>query len=236
MIEKVQHAISMDETRYYLNGVFLATIEKDGKKFIRMVATDGHRLAMADEELPEESKFDLPDGCIIPKKGVNELKKALSEVEGDASVCFKDRNIIVRCDNLLFIIRLIDEDFPQYNQVIPSGNDKVVKCSRDELQNSLRSVSLLSTETGKGVKLELMKNAVIISASNPELGEAKDELTVEYDDDEMEIGFNARYFLDILAVVPHEDVVLMLADKLSPGLIQVPDDPGFTAVIMPMRM
>lgn len=236
MIEKVQHATSLDETRYYLNGVFFQSAEKDDGKYMRMVATDGHRLAMIDREMPEGVEFDLPKGCIIPRKGINELKKALSEMEKDASFCFKDKNLVVRCDNLMFLIRLIDDDFPEYTQVIPKNNNRVLSCSRDELYGCLRRVSVLSTDLSKGVKFSLEKKALEISSSNPELGEAKEELVVGYDDEKMSIGFNAKYFLEVLSVIKDEDIIINLADDLSPGLIAVPSDAGFSAVIMPMRI
>ena len=236
MIEKVQHAISLDETRYYLNGLYLTTDEVDGKKLVRMVATDGHRLALMDREMPEKSTLDISSGYIIPRKGINELRKALAETEGDASICFKDRNLIVSCRNLLFIIRLIDEDFPEYNQVIPEGNDRSLVCSSAQLLGTIRRVSILSTEMGKGIKFACKKDSLTISCSNPDLGEAKEEIPVEYGGEEMEIGFNARYFLEVLNIIKEEDVQILLADALSPGLIKVPSDPGFLAVIMPMRI
>lgn len=236
MIDKVKHAISLDETRYYLNGVFFQTVEKDDKKHLRMVATDGHRLAMSDRELPSDSTFDFPQGCIIPRKGINELQKALSEFDGDANVCFKDKNLVVKGETTLFVIRLIDDEFPEYSQVIPANNDRTLSCSRDQLHGSLRRVSLLSTDIAKGVKFSLVNKKLELSVSNQDIGEAKEEMVVGYDDEDMSIGFNARYFLDILNVVKDEDVVVKLADELSPGLITVPSDPGFTAVIMPMRL
>ena len=236
MIEKVQHAISLDETRYYLNGVYFEKTEKEGVESVKMVATDGHRLAMIERELPEGSELHMEKGLIVPRKGINELRKALAEVQGDAKLCFKDRNLIVDCNNLLFIIRLIDEDFPEYSQVIPEGNTKAMTCSRDQLLGSLRRVSLLSMEMGRGVKFSCKTNSLLLSCSNPDLGEAKEEIVVGYEDDEMEIGFNARYFLEMLSVIKEEEVTLLLADALAPGLIKVPSDPGFTAVIMPMRL
>jgi DNA polymerase-3 subunit beta len=236
MIEKVQHAVSLDETRYYLNGVFMQTVEKDEGRFLRMVATDGHRLALMDRELPEGCSLEFADGCIIPRKGINELRKALSEFDDEAKICFKDKNLIVRGEGIQFVIRLIDDDFPEYSQVIPSNNDKKMSCSRDQLFGSLRRVSLVSTDLSKGVKFSAGKKKLEISSSNPDLGEAHEEMVVGYDDTEMSIGFNAKYFLDILNVIKDDDVVIELADELSPGMIKVPSDPGFTAVIMPMRI
>ena len=236
MVERVQHAVSLDETRHYLNGVYFSTVESGGKQLARMVATDGHRLAMIDRELPDESEFKLEEGAIIPRKGISELRKAFAEIEDDVNICFKDRNIVAKTEDTLYLIRLIDGDFPEYSQVIPAGNDKMLNCSRDQLLGSLRRISLLSTELNKGVKFSLDKKVLELSSSNPELGEAKEELLVGYESDPMDIGFNARYFLDVLNVVGDEDVVIQLADELAPGMIKTPGDPGFTAVVMPMRL
>jgi DNA polymerase III subunit beta len=236
MIEKVQHAISTDETRYYLNGVYFLTVEKDEKPYLRMVATDGHRLGLTDRPVPEGSGFTLEKGCIIPRKGIVELKKALSDFDGEAQLCFKDRNLIVKCDNLLFVIRLIDGEFPEYNQVIPAGNDRHITCSRDQIFGGLRRVSLLSSELNRGVKLSLSKKNLKISSSNPDVGEAEEEMAVVYEGEKMSVGFNARYFIDVLSVVRDEDVVIELADELSPAIIRTPSDPDYLAVIMPMRL
>ena len=236
MIDKVQHAISLDETRYYLNGVFFQTFDEEEKPSLRLVATDGHRLAMMENELPAESKIEMSGGCIIPRKGINEIKKALSDFDGDAEIGFKNKNMILRGENLLFVIRLIDDDFPDYTQVIPTKNEKTMNCLRDQLLSSLRRVSLLSSDISKGVKFTLEKNKMELSVSNPDIGEAKEQMVVGYENDDIIVGFNAKYFIEILNIIKDEDIVVKLADELSPGLIQVPSDKGFTAVIMPMRL
>jgi len=236
MIEKVQHSISSDETRYYLNGVFFQTMEIDGKKALRLVATDGHRLAMMENELPDNCKIEMDQGCIIPRKGINEIKKALTEFDGDAEIGFKDKNMILRGENLLFVIRLIDDDFPDYTQVIPTNNEKNLSCSRDQLLGSLRRVSILSTDITRGVKFTITNKTLELSVSNPDIGEAKENMVVDYENEDMTIGFNAKYFIEILNIIKDEELVINLADELSPGLIKVPSDKGFTAVIMPMRL
>lgn len=236
MIEKVQHAISMDETRHYLNGMYFTTAEEDNKKLLRMVSTDGHRLAMVDREMDKESLFDLKAGCIIPRKGIQELRKAFGDSEDDAMICMKDRSLVVKTKTLLFIIRLIDGDFPDYTQVIPKGNERILVCPRDSLLGALRRISLISSEMTRGIKFTLKPKVLEVSSSNPELGEAKEEIVVTYESDEMKIGFNARYFLDVLSVINDEDVVIELADEMSPGIIKSPSDSGYLSVIMPMRL
>ena len=236
LIEMVGHAIGSDETRPYLNGLFVHTVENGGKNFLRTVATDGHRLALSERELPEGEKIKVQPGVIIPKKGISELKKALDGDGDTILIAFTERNTIIKTGNMLFIIRLIDGDFPDYDSVVPKNNDKILTCSRDELFSALRRVSLLSEELGRGVKFELGKKSLKISCENPNLGEAHEEMAVTFDGDAFDIGFNARYFLDTLSTVKDEDVHLAFCDAFSSVLIKVPSEPGFLSVIMPMRL
>jgi len=236
MIEKVAHAIGSDESRSYLNGVYFETKKMDGKIVFKAVATDGHRLALTEKEITDVSDLKIEKGVIVPKKGVFELKKILEGEDAPVKVCFTERNAIFKKDTCLFIIRLIEGEFPDYSSVIPGGNDQVLTCSRDELFAALRRVSLLSEELGRGVKLSMSKKHIEISCENPNLGEAHEEMSVSYDGKALEIGFNARYFLDALSVVKDEDVNLFFNDASSPVLIKAPSEAGFLSVIMPMRL
>ena len=236
MIEKVSHAVGNDDTRPFINGVFMQTVDVDDKKYFRMVATDGHRLAVAEKPLPKGSKFNLEKGAIVPRKGVFELKKSIEDDDEPIQICFTERNVIIRKASLLFIIRLIDGTFPEYNNVIPSNNNRVITCSRDELYAVIRRVSIMAEETNPGVKFSFSKKIMLISSSNPSLGEGKDSVAVGYDGEEFEIGFNARYFLDSLTVVQDEDAILAFDENEAPVLIKAPSDPGFKAVLMPMRI
>ncbi|MCB9476919.1 MAG: DNA polymerase III subunit beta [Deltaproteobacteria bacterium] len=236
MLEKVSGSIGQDETRVYLNGVYLETSDNGGKPVLRAVATDGHRLSLCERPLPDGSKLKVSPGVIVPKKGVGELRKALDGLDGDIEIAFPERNLVVRAGGVLYIIRLIDGQFPEYGAVIPAGNNRVLTASRDELVSVLRRVALLSEELGRGVKFSLDKKILELSCENPNLGKASEEMAVTYDGEAFEIGFNARYFQDALGVVRDEDVNLAFNDAFSPVLIKSPSDPGFKAVIMPMRL
>ncbi len=236
MIEKVSHAVGNDDTRPFINGVFMQTAEVEGNKYFRMVATDGHRLAVSEKPLPEESAVNLDAGAIVPRKGVFELKKSIVDDDEPIQICFTERNVILRKDSLLFIIRLIDGTFPEYNNVIPASNNRILTISRDELYAVIRRVSLLAEESNLGVKFAFAKKVVTISCDNPSLGQAREELAVTYDGEEFDIGFNARYFLDALTVVQDEDVTIAFDVSTAPVLIKAPSDPGFKAVLMPMRL
>ncbi len=237
MVERTFFAVSTDETRYNLNGVYF---EPAGDT-LRLVATDGHRLSLVERKAG--AAFGLKRGVILPKKGLQELRKLLAEAAesaeaGETKLGFVENSAIVRRPGVTLSMRLIEGLFPDYRQVIPKAGDRSVKLGRDRLQETLRRVSLLSTDKAHAVKLELSKGTLRVSSQNPDLGEAKEEVPVEYEGEPLKIGFNARYILDVLSVMQSKDVAFELADDLSPGVLRGADeaDEGFTAVVMPMRI
>ncbi len=196
MIERTIFAVSTDETRYSLNGVY---VEQGEAGKVRMVATDGHRLAFEEREL---GTLGLVKGVILPRKGVGELKKLLENGdEGVVSIGFQENMGLVIKDRVELFMRLIDGDFPDYTKVIPKGNPNVAQVEHDELLQALRRVSILSSERYKGIKMEFSDGKISISANNPDLGEAVEEIDVEYKGKPITIGFNARYLMDVLTVV-----------------------------------
>lgn len=232
MIEKTLFSVSTDETRYSLNGVFIEQSEK-GKA--RMVATDGHRLALVEREL---GVLGLEKGVILPRKGLAELKKVLEASEnGVVALGFKDNMGLVVKEDVELFMRLIDGDFPDYNKVIPKDNPHVVKLEQEALLRSLRRVSILSSERYRGVKIDLGDGRVLISASNPDLGEAVEEIEVEYGGKPLTVGFNARYLMDVLGVLGEgADIDLEVKDEVSPSLVRKRGDEGYLYVVMPMRL
>jgi DNA polymerase-3 subunit beta len=240
MIERTFMAVSTDETRYNLNGVYF----EPSAEALRLVATDGHRLSLS--EKPLTGGFGLKRGVILPKKGLAELKKLLSEAAesgteegaGETKLGFVENSAILRRPGVVLSMRLIEGLFPDYKQVIPKTGDKILTVGRDRFLETLRRISLLSSEKAHAVKLELSKGSLRVLSQNPDLGDAKEDVPVEYQGDALKIGFNARYILDVLAVIRSKDVRLELADDLSPGVLRGADeaDAGFTAVVMPMRI
>ncbi|HTP52347.1 MAG TPA: DNA polymerase III subunit beta [Anaeromyxobacteraceae bacterium] len=238
LIERTAFAVSSDETRYNLNGVYF----EPSAGAIRLVATDGHRLSMADA--PVDGDFKLKKGVILPKKGIFELRKLLGEVlEGSeekpkGELGFAENSAIFRRPGVVLVMRLIEGSFPDYRQVVPKAGEKVLVVGRERLLQTLRRVSLLSSEKSNAVKLEVTKANLRIAAQNPDLGEAKEDVPLEYDGEGLKIGFNARYLTDVLSVLPTDDVRLELADDLSPGVLRPKGEAEehFTAVIMPMRI
>jgi DNA polymerase-3 subunit beta len=232
MIERTIFSVSTDETRYSLNGVFVE--QGEGGK-LRMVATDGHRLAFEERSV---GSLGLSKGVILPRKGLSELKKLLeSGDDGVVSLGFKDNMALVTKEKIELFMRLIDGDFPDYTKVIPQGNPNIAKLEHDELLQALRRVSILSSERYKGVKMEFSDGKVSISANNPDLGEATEEIEAEYKGKSLSIGFNARYLLDVLGVLTGEgEISIELKDELSPSIIRKIGLESYLYVLMPMRL
>lgn len=230
MVDKTSFAVSTDETRYNINGFFL---EKEDKN-IRMITTDGHRLAMIEkesEELPGEK-----EGVILPRKGVTELRRILEEKEGSFFLGITKKNATMKKDSTVINIRLIEGEFPDYKQVVPKDNDKEVLADRDNLLASLKRVSILSSDRIKGVKFGFESGKIVLSSSSPEMGDATEEVTVDYKGEPLEIAFNARYFIDVLEATEQEQVQILLKDQLSPCILRPKDAGGYTYIVMPMRL
>lgn len=242
LVTLTHYAMSTDETRPHLSG---AMFEGDGKT-VRMVATDGHRLSKAEQKLPDGSKM-LNFKMLVPAKGISELKRMIEEEsrtdrgrEDDRSseigVTTSAGNAFFRREDVTLSIRLSEEDFPPYSKVIPQANEKKVFIARTLMIDALRRISLLAREKTGVVHFVLASGKLIIKSENPELGEGLEEIDVDYAGEELEIGFNARYLIDVLSSVSEENVIFELNGELDPGLIR-PDGPtDFVGVIMPMRI
>jgi len=237
MIEKTQFAISADETRHNLNGVYFETTQGN----IRMVATDGHRLSLI--ERPAPGNFNLKKGVIVPRKGLLDLKRLLDEDhEGSCELGFTETSGVFQRGDLQMVMRLIDGIFPDYMQVIPKEADRTLTVDRPRLLDTLRRMSILSSDrTTNAVKLELGKDTLKVTSQNPDLGDAKEEIPVTYGGTALQIGFNARYLMDVLTVVDSPQMDVELCDELSPGVLKPTGQAAgvasrYTAVIMPMRI
>lgn len=236
MIEKTIYSVSNDETRYHLNGVFFSKQNQDGKNVYRMVATDGHRLSLVDRNSVASSTTGGADGVIIPRKGLHEIRKLLETVSGDFFMAIEGSQLIVKNGTTILMIRLIEGRYPNYQQLIPQNFSQHLLVKREALLSSLKRVSLLSNAKSKGVTLSISPGKMEITSNNPELGDAKEELEVEYKGNELKIGFNAKYILDVLSSMNEEKVQIELNDQLSPGLMRPHNDPSYTCVVMPMRI
>ena len=240
LIDRTQFAISTEETRYYLNGIYLHAVTVDKKPMLRAVATDGHRLAQAQVPAPEGSE-KMP-GVIVPRKAVGEIQKLVEAGEGEVSVEISDTKIRVTIPasggngDVVLTSKLIDGTFPDYVRVIPQGNEKILKVDRSEFADAVDRVSTISSERGRAVKLALADGKMTLSVNNPDSGSATEELGVDYGSDEIEIGFNSRYLLDVASQLETGSAEFRFADPGSPTLIL--DDGASDAlyVLMPMRV
>ncbi|MBX2988110.1 MAG: DNA polymerase III subunit beta [Bdellovibrionaceae bacterium] len=232
MIDKTIYSVSSDETRYHLNGVFFEIQPGNGFK---MVATDGHRLSLVSKNI-EGLKSTVPQGVIIPRKGLHEIKKILEGVEGPVEIAIEGSQFILRSDSTTLMIRLIEGKYPNYQQFIPAKLPQKVRIRRDAFLSSLKKVSMMANEKSKAVLLNLSNGRMEISSNNPELGDAKDEIEVQYAGHDIKVGFNARYIQDILGAIQQDEIDFELNDQLSPGLMRPHADATYTCVIMPMRI
>lgn len=232
MLTKAQFAASQEDTRQYLNGVYMhVTNDKDKK--LRFVATDGHRLARVQAELPEGA--DGMPGVIIPRKTVGELRK-LCEDSKELSLRVTDKKIQFETPELVLTSKVIDGTFPDYERVIPSDNKSQMSVSRQSLMQAVDRVAILSHEKSRSIKFSLKPNHLTISANNPDQENAVEDLRVDYSADAMDVGFNAKYVSEIGALVEGEDVAFFLKDSTSPVLLRDPKDADTLFVLMPMRI
>ncbi len=233
MIERTMYAASTDETRYNLNGVHFEVLE-GGK--VRMVATDGHRLGLVDRALGEDVE-GLASGVILPRKALAELKRLVDEEDADeVELGFEGNSALARKGSVTLVMRLIEGEFPNYDQVIPKTPGRRLLLSADALGHALRRVALLSAERGRAVRLDLADGKLTLSSNNPDLGEAQEEIDVDYAGEPLGIGFNARYLLDSLTAFHSKEVELGFQDELSPVLVRPGEDTESLAVVMPMRI
>jgi DNA polymerase-3 subunit beta len=234
LIEKTQFAISTEETRYYLNGIYFHTIEAAGKLKLRSVATDGHRLARAEMDAPAGSE-GMP-GIIIPRKTVSELQKLVDDPDVAVTTELSDTKIRFTIGSVILTSKLIDGTFPDYQRVIPTGNDKKLIIDRETFARAVDRVSTISSERGRAVKLSISEGQVTLAVNNPDSGSATEELAADYSSDPIEIGFNAKYLLDVAAQLSGSEAKFMLADAGSPTLIHDTSDEHALYVLMPMRV
>lgn len=236
LIDRTRFAISTEETRYYLNGIYLHAAVAEGSRTLRAVATDGHRLARVEEPLPEGAE-SMP-GVIVPRKTVNELRKLLDEESGSVEVGLSDTRIQFKLGPITLTSKLIDGTFPEYERVIPKDNDKVLRVGKKDFADAVARVSAISSERSRPVKLSLQRDLLTLSAASAEQGTAAEELDadhVKYEAGPLEIGFQARYLNDITDQIT-TDVEFRFADGAAPTIVQDASDASALYVLMPMRV
>ncbi len=235
LIERTQFAISNEETRYYLNGIYLHTTNIDGEEYLRAVTTDGHRMARAQTKAPTGSAGMA--GIIIPRKTVNEIQKLLDDAESEVLIDLSETKIRFKIGSVVLLSKLIEGTFPDYERVTPKNNDKKMLVNRNDFASAVDRVSTIASERGgKAVKLIASNSLLELIVTNPDHGTANEQLSVEFDEDNFEIGFNARYLLDIVTQIRSDNIIFMFNDSGSPSLIFEEGNESALYVLMPMRV
>ena len=237
IIDKTKFAVSNEETRYYLNGIFLHKAERNSIQFLRAVATDGHRLAQYDIPLPQGAE-DIT-GIIIPKKTIYELRKVLDDANGDVSVSLNENKIKFSFNDLKVVSKVIDGTFPDYTKVIPQKNDKNFKTNNSDLKNAIDRVSAVAANEeskSKAIKFCIENNSLSLSVESQSKGSANEMIDVNYGGDKVDIGFNSKYIIDICNEVDGDEINISLSDSISPAIILDKTDENLFFVLMPMRI
>ena len=235
MIKKTLYSVGENDARYVLNGLFVHMTQTKAGLNIRMVGTDGHRLSMIDRVVDAKHK---EESVIIPKKAMMELRRLLEEdaPKAELRLGFSKNHALFKRDGLVMVSKLIDGNYPNYLQVVPAKSTKKITVPKDAFTHAVKRVSILSKEKTNAVKLQLEKDRLILSTNNPEVGEANEELAVDYKGETIAIGFNSRYLMDVLMGMDKETISLELNDSLSPCLIKEEGDENYKCVVMPMRV
>jgi DNA polymerase-3 subunit beta len=236
LIDRTRFAISTEETRYYLNGIYLHAAEGEDGRVLRAVATDGHRLARVEEPLPEGAG-SMP-GVIVPRKTVAELRKLLEEASGDVACALSDTRIQFAVGNVTLTSKLIDGTFPEYERVIPRDNEKILRVGKKDFAEAVARVAAISSERSRPVKMSLARDLLVLSAASPEQGTASEELDgdrITYEFSPLEIGFQARYLNDITDQIG-DTVEFLFSDGSAPTVVRESGDPTALYVLMPMRV
>ena len=234
LIDRTQFAISTEETRYYLNGIHMHAAERDGRKTLRAVATDGHRLALAEADLPDGAGA-MP-AVIIPRKPIQELRRLLEDLDDDIEMSVSEGKIRFRLGAAVLTSKLIDGTFPDYERVIPTSNERVALLATQAFGAAVDRVATISMEKARPVKLAFETGRVTVSAASPEAGRAEEELDCEWRGEPLEIGFNARYVLDMVGQVEGPELRMEMANAAAPMVVKDPADPAVLFVLMPMRV
>ncbi|MEL6990945.1 MAG: DNA polymerase III subunit beta [Pseudomonadota bacterium] len=234
LFDKSKFAISTEETRYYLNGVYMHVSDADGGQVLRCVATDGHRLARIDSDLPDGAGT-MP-GIIVPRKTVGELRKLLDDDETEIAVSVSETKVRFATPDITLTSKVIDGTFPDYSRVIPTGNTRKLEVDASEFAQAVDRVATVSSERSRAVKLSLDEDRLVLSVNAPDSGAAEEELAVAYGDDKLDIGFNAKYLLEIASQVDRENAVFLFNSSGDPTLMREGNDTSAVYVVMPMRV
>jgi DNA polymerase-3 subunit beta len=236
LIRKTAFAMSTDETRKTLNGVFLETEQVGETSVLRMVATDGHRLALMKMDPGEKEFLDLGKGVIVPRKGIGEIRRLVDEESGDISIGVGKGVLLIKTDHTTLKVSLIDGEYPDYKRVIPVERGLVVTLEKDKFMHALRRMSVISSERYNGVIITVSEGRLVMNSTNPDVGEANDELDVSYVGEERSTGYNVTYLADAVEVVDEGQVEFEIGSGMKPGVIRSAENENFFCIVMPLKL
>jgi DNA polymerase-3 subunit beta len=236
LIKRTSFAMSGDEMRKNLSGVFFETVSDAGKNRIRMVATDGHRLAMANADIGEADFLKLEKGIIIPRKGLSEIRRLIEDAPEEIFVGVRQGMCIVKTDSTMLRVSLVDAEYPDYKRVMPTEKGVVVKFEKDALLHALRRMSVVSSERYSGVIIALVDGKMVLESTNPDVGEAKEEIEVAYHDKDISVGYNVKYLIDAIEVIDEGEVVFEIGAGMKPGVIRSVNNDDYMCIIMPLKV
>jgi len=236
LIRKTSFAMSADEMRKNLNGVFYETIDDGGKNKLRMIATDGHRLAMANVDMEGIPFLRLEKGIIIPRKGLGEIRRLIENAPEEISVGVRQGMCVIRTDSTTLRVSLVDADYPDYKRVIPTEKGVVVQFDKDAILHALRRMSVISNERYSGVIIKLENGRMVLESANPDVGEAKDEIEVDYHDKEFSVGYNVKYLIDAIDVIDEQTVIFEIGAGMKPGVIKPAGNDDYLCIVMPLKL
>jgi DNA polymerase-3 subunit beta len=236
MIRKTSFAMSCDEMRKNLNGVFLETERQEGRVMIRMVATDGHRLAMSRMDLGERDFLMLERGVILPRKGLGEIRRLVEDVSGDVLVGIRQGMCILKTDHVLLKVSLVDGEYPDYRRVIPAEKGVTMGVVKDDMMHSLRRMSVISSDRYNGVILTLSTGKAILNSTNPDVGEANDEIAIIYEGEERSVGYNVTYLSEAIEVIDEERMEFEIGAGMKPAVIRAVGNENYFCIVMPLKL
>jgi DNA polymerase-3 subunit beta len=236
LIRKASFAMSADEMRKNLNGVLFETIDDGGKNKLRMIATDGHRLAMANVETEGIPFLRLEKGIIIPRKGLGEIRRLIENAPEEIFVGVRQGMCVIRTDSTTLRVSLVDADYPDYKRVIPTEKGVMVQFDKDAILHALKRMSVISSERYSGVIIKLENGRMVLESANPDVGEAKDEIEIDYHDKEFSVGYNVKYLIDAIEVIDEKTVIFEIGAGMKPGVIKPAENDDYLCIVMPLKI
>lgn len=233
LLRKTIFAVSLEDVKKVLGGIFFDCSEED---FLKLIATDGHRLALAKEPVGLKIKRRGGSGVVLPRKGMTELSRILEEGDDEIKVSFDEKMAVFKTDAKTLMMNVIEGNFPDYSQVMPKENNKILKINRQRFYDALSRMVIVSAERSNIVKISFLEGGIVVSSESPNEGEGKEFVEAEYEGEKIDMGFNARYIMDVLEVCDEEVVEMRILDELSAVLIRPAQDENFQNVVMPVRM